>query len=443
MSIKPLPAQMSDHISKAGDMAIASYLDLLQSRIGPLDLEFPQSPGAAEDAFNRIERELEANKRAVRLIGHRRNALLPILNRVPSEVLSLVFSWLSQLEPFATTRSSNRNIGWAKVTHVCQEFRRIALESPSLWTNITDDFASTPWCQIHIQRSKQVPLSLRLSSSRNIPTSSLGGILASGRVMELDLGPSSKPHIPEVAAFLLNPPATLCHLHARGVLTRSGRYKMVLFDDNRSLPLRSLRLSLVDFRWTTIGTFAQLSRLYLEGFDPEKHPAAASSSTNKFGSWISFNDCMDFLPHLTSLVLRYCLPNSEFECKRPIDMTKLEELYIVDRAEETLHSLSIIAVPEEARLRLRCLIRENTREDIIQTLVNKFFEHLVLCPTPARRLLISESSRRYRAKTLSQSRRSRPAIHEPTPSSAMYADKALSSIFLVHGYPVRPRSVVH
>ncbi|KZV75717.1 hypothetical protein PENSPDRAFT_748360, partial [Peniophora sp. CONT] len=142
------------------------------------------------------------------MIELQRRALL-VNGRVgdlPVEVLALVFSWLTVIDPIgevevdawdgtatdvtdssegdhdgdndsdsdsesawsrATSQCSSDisldaytyTIGWVAVTHVCHLWREIALSNPSLWSNIPMHIASS-WISAFLKRSTAVPLTI-------------------------------------------------------------------------------------------------------------------------------------------------------------------------------------------------------------------------------------------------------------------------------------------
>ncbi|KZV59757.1 hypothetical protein PENSPDRAFT_543247, partial [Peniophora sp. CONT] len=50
-------------------------------------------------------------------------------------------------------------LAWVTITHVCRRWRTIALEDPSLWTDIPF-VLSMPWIDAFVSRSTALPIHL-------------------------------------------------------------------------------------------------------------------------------------------------------------------------------------------------------------------------------------------------------------------------------------------
>ncbi|KAI0041224.1 hypothetical protein FA95DRAFT_716283 [Auriscalpium vulgare] len=98
------------------------------------------------------------------------NTTIPIM-RLPPEILTLIFHALSQIdEPCARQRSRHvkstpPSLGWLAVTHVCQRWRCVALQDPSLWAaNIMIPFAfDERWANTLLSRAQSMPLTIQSS----------------------------------------------------------------------------------------------------------------------------------------------------------------------------------------------------------------------------------------------------------------------------------------
>jgi hypothetical protein len=92
--------------------------------------------------------EHERTEEHLRSLFQRRNSLSPV-NRLPIELLALVFSMVQ-----AHWREFSNS--WMVVTRVCQQWRTVALNSPSLWKCIK--FGSPRLAKEMITRAKGLPL---------------------------------------------------------------------------------------------------------------------------------------------------------------------------------------------------------------------------------------------------------------------------------------------
>ncbi|KAI0062971.1 hypothetical protein BV25DRAFT_1915708 [Artomyces pyxidatus] len=98
---------------------------------------------------------------------------------LPPEALARVFAWLSIIriplrinywiyDENGKARDGNTDkLGWIKVTHVCRRWRKIALENPALWADIT--FMLGPnWTATMLQRAQNVPVRIKPRKFRKL-----------------------------------------------------------------------------------------------------------------------------------------------------------------------------------------------------------------------------------------------------------------------------------
>ncbi|KAI0038242.1 hypothetical protein FA95DRAFT_1613541 [Auriscalpium vulgare] len=103
------------------------------------------------------------------------NDQIPVA-RPPTEVIIHIFTHLAIID---TPRCPS--LGWLRVTHVCQRWRRVALEDPSLWEgNILCPFPfGDRWANLFFSRSQAVPLTIMK------PPGSFSMTIAAPREIEL------------------------------------------------------------------------------------------------------------------------------------------------------------------------------------------------------------------------------------------------------------------
>ncbi len=90
------------------------------------------------DARKTVELEIEAVALVLSSLRTRYNNLTSV-NRLPPEVYSRIFQHLRSVNsPLDRPHPGTpcKTIGWIKVTHVCHQWRTIALENPGLWSDI-------------------------------------------------------------------------------------------------------------------------------------------------------------------------------------------------------------------------------------------------------------------------------------------------------------------
>ncbi|KAI0042526.1 hypothetical protein FA95DRAFT_1500023, partial [Auriscalpium vulgare] len=83
--------------------------------------------------------------------------------RLPPELLAYIFALLASIDPPELyTLPMNGSPGWLAATHVCQRWRRVALEDPTLWAaNISVPFPLGPrWADRFLSRAQDAPLTI-------------------------------------------------------------------------------------------------------------------------------------------------------------------------------------------------------------------------------------------------------------------------------------------
>ncbi|KAG6909753.1 hypothetical protein DXG01_015469 [Tephrocybe rancida] len=125
--------------------------------------EVKSSPYAA------IREEIESlnSVTAICALKSRHNSLSNIA-RLPVEILGLIFSSLvsmvnMQRETHPRLHPAQR---WTTILNVCSHWRRVALDTPNLWSFIQLR-ALTPWLLIMIARSQSAPLDLKIDVDYN------------------------------------------------------------------------------------------------------------------------------------------------------------------------------------------------------------------------------------------------------------------------------------
>jgi hypothetical protein len=113
------------------------------------------SRGRLQQAIDAQIKSLEESIRALRL---RRNALAPI-SSLPPEVFAAIFSFLCSPVP-ALSRMSAHHQARLCVSHVCHQWREIALNQSLLWSNVNLTALSLDCATEILARAKSAPLYL-------------------------------------------------------------------------------------------------------------------------------------------------------------------------------------------------------------------------------------------------------------------------------------------
>ncbi|KAI0038315.1 hypothetical protein FA95DRAFT_1600159 [Auriscalpium vulgare] len=104
------------------------------------------------------------------------------VDHLPPEILTIIFSILSSIDPPRSNAKRKYKLGWVTVTHVCQRWRNIALRNPLLWaSNIAlPSQLGDLWAATFLTRSQTMPLTVT-SGGPTVPfsdTSFIGENLA-------------------------------------------------------------------------------------------------------------------------------------------------------------------------------------------------------------------------------------------------------------------------
>ncbi|KAI0248937.1 hypothetical protein BJV78DRAFT_1130530, partial [Lactifluus subvellereus] len=134
------------------------WSDAVQTRIALVDdvvRQVPPSSLTDTAAFDLVDGEMGAIRRALRAIGTRRNALTPTC-RIPTEILGEIFLLYQQ----ASAGSYNTALRWVPgVAHVCRHWRAVALDYPRLWSHVTLHLGRE-WATRMLALSKSSPITI-------------------------------------------------------------------------------------------------------------------------------------------------------------------------------------------------------------------------------------------------------------------------------------------
>ncbi|EAU82726.2 hypothetical protein CC1G_10631 [Coprinopsis cinerea okayama7 len=79
---------------------------------------------------------------------------IALISQLPAEIICEIFQCLK-----ATLEAYGSLTAWTTVTHVCRQWREIALDCPALWATLTDAIPPR-WLEAMLIRSKTAPLSI-------------------------------------------------------------------------------------------------------------------------------------------------------------------------------------------------------------------------------------------------------------------------------------------
>ena len=153
---------------------------------------YPSQEDSRGSLQQAIDLEIKSLEESLRTLKLRRNALSPI-SSLPPEVFAAIFSFL------CIPQKPYRYLARLHVSHVCHQWREIALHQPLLWNHV--DFATLSWAGATemLVRSNSVPLYLesRVSCHRwwSIQYRRLGKELQAHILRICHLSISAKSHL--------------------------------------------------------------------------------------------------------------------------------------------------------------------------------------------------------------------------------------------------------
>lgn len=341
-------------------MTSASSNSKLESESDPAVQVLPEHPDGPGREF---AESFETSDAAHNAETDDLDVVKPHLLTLPTEILTLILTYLSTIAPLCITEDQNiyigneyhrhchpkvKRLGWVCAAHVCARLRDIALGMPSLWASAILVEHSASWLSEILRRSKSESLSLschepdeefddqddacnvlsqpcHLSRIKRLTITDLRGwrpfVLTlltepAPRLESLSLGPrmsdsewlhtssSSKPKVTVL-------PSTLFQTGSESAIVP---------------PLRSLSLVYCDFLWTSLTKFSALTVLsiirpcrppeslykvqYLSSSESDELPDRRLGNDFDFSSSMTeVVVCLCALPCLESLTLENALPH--------------------------------------------------------------------------------------------------------------------------------------
>jgi hypothetical protein len=106
-----------------------------------------------------IDAEIKSLEESIRALKSRRNTLSPV-SSLPPEVFAAIFSLLCLPGIPSLGGKPGKNLARLRVSHVCHQWREIALNQPLLWSHVNFDTLSWAGAAEVLVRAKSVPLYL-------------------------------------------------------------------------------------------------------------------------------------------------------------------------------------------------------------------------------------------------------------------------------------------
>ncbi|KAA1473283.1 hypothetical protein DENSPDRAFT_839734 [Dentipellis sp. KUC8613] len=124
------------------------------------------------DAFSLVDDEITSMLEAIKAMRTFRNTFSPLVSKLLPEPLVHIFVLcIENISPETISKIlySKERIrvrpSWIALTQVCQHWRNIALQTPTLWTNLAGEFGDQ-WLWEMVERSKAAPVTFTSITSK-------------------------------------------------------------------------------------------------------------------------------------------------------------------------------------------------------------------------------------------------------------------------------------
>ncbi|KAA1474502.1 hypothetical protein DENSPDRAFT_333151 [Dentipellis sp. KUC8613] len=301
-----------------------------------------------ELAFNQAEEQLRELARVARRFKVRRNSLLPV-SRLPAEALCHIFSLavMADIGPEDPVWDIVDTRTWAArdrttITHVCHQWREIALSYPVLWTSIICGASEEYYAEV-LSRSGTLPLTM--SGDQGIGA----GLAELARIEDLALS-TTPSGMKDLGQGTFGPAPLLRSLQLECVHDNEDLLPYIMLGEG-DVPLPCLtRLVLIDciLPWSS-PIFSNLVHLEIQ---MPIHVHATNSSARK----PSQDDLFSILRAATglrTLILAHGACTSESMAAQVLPLPHLENLTLRGHAMHMAYFYASIRIPTAATVVLK------------------------------------------------------------------------------------------
>ena len=323
------------------------------------EIGFHDSDARRVASISTVDKGIDATRQFLRSLLTRRNSLLPI-SLLPPEILASIFHLLVLEEP---PLSGKRNLGWLKVTHVCQHWRQIALDNLSLWAKIWGNPTDTNWISEILVRAKNAPLDIKFDLAMSSPKTILMILPHLSHTRQLRFHGLSTLHSNSVREIYNCEAPALEHFELTvSPYSPISRYSPMAFPDlggnmlfkGHAPRLRTFLLSQLVIPWSLIprGHLTQLK------------VAVPKEDVHSPGDLNQLIDLLVNCPALEILALESCLPSqlTEFSHGRTIHLPHLSRLRLCGSTSRIVNISKMLKLTSLTKLHLNC-ISDNTHND--------------------------------------------------------------------------------
>ena len=334
-------------------------VDVRDNRTGVRMFSFPSTMEANSQEYQQqaIDTKIESLEESIRELRCR-NSLAPI-SSLPTEVIVIIFSIL-RLSNAPLAGGKRDHLAWLRVTHVCHQWRLIALNNPLFWTHI--DFTNITLAGVveMLVRAEKAPLHLeawvtghnRGHTQFNAFKKELQSRITN--ICRLEIGADAF-FLRRTLKRLVSPAHTLESLS----LTTQANY--LLATSRPSIPNTLFggtapQLSFLELHKCNIGWKSPLLKglRHLEIYAPSRRARPSLSV------WL---DALDEMPQLKELVLHSASPIAPpfpLNIERTVTLPSLTHLNISASSGDCALALSHLVLPAITRL---CITAKSVRSD--------------------------------------------------------------------------------
>ncbi|KDR85147.1 hypothetical protein GALMADRAFT_260847 [Galerina marginata CBS 339.88] len=304
---------------------------------GPL-LQLVNDNMNMQDAFLIIDKEVSKHENEIVTLWKRRNTFAPV-SRLPPEMLCRIFY-------FASQDLERGPLHWIKVSHVCHEWRDVAVNSPSLWTNLP--LSNARWTEEMLSRSRMADLTVTgdflTPYYRKFPTETISSALRqASRIRHLSL----KVTYPDVIQGLLSelpqcaPNLESLCIHQASTTEYCEILENVLCQADR---LHRLEITGCKINWDC-HLWSSLTSLKIHNTPPTSKPTTTQL-------WNAFKR----MPNLESMDLQRTLPMPEDspQPREKLFFAHLQKLTVISSTPEVQMLLEGISFRPTVVIKLEC-----------------------------------------------------------------------------------------
>ncbi|KAF9039896.1 hypothetical protein BJ165DRAFT_344182 [Panaeolus papilionaceus] len=307
-------------------------------------------PGGPGQPFEEVDRDETQQNEAFR------NTIAPI-TRLPVEILSRCF--LIVVEDDWDSESRHHRPVCLVITHVCRQWRDVAINFPQIWSRISS--FSSVWTDIQLKRSQEANFFLRIPAH---PTPAATGrivqaLLKVDRLQSISYSEGKKEAasatVPILSMLDGKAAARLEHLSLKASADRDELFMTLppTFLNGGCPRLRSVDINGFVIAWSS-SLLSRFTSLKLE----------TPSRNQPFGTLKELLDAFERMPHLSHFQLNWAIGTiiDSPDESRVVEMHKMQDCVLHTLFTDCTRILKHIALPHHASLVVEALGTGNGQE---------------------------------------------------------------------------------